>query len=119
VHNPFSTTFLRSLFERIVEGEGNKRTVNIFVVLEHVDGKRFVGSGGPVFRFLYDSSDQVRIAMDTGPDQTQLMRASEFSLSFASMWGRGELFSLPLSGFSGLFSTAPEIYLITGGLNLR
>jgi hypothetical protein len=87
---------LRSFFERIVEGEGNKRTVSILVVLEHVDGKRFVGSGGPVFRLMYDGSDQVCFAMDTSPDQTQLALKNEFSLSFASMWGRGELFTLPL-----------------------
>lgn len=53
-HSPLSSSPLRSFFETIVEGYGNKRTVNILVSLEHVDGKRFVGSGGPAFRFLFD-----------------------------------------------------------------
>jgi hypothetical protein len=114
VHNPFSTTPLKSLFETVVEGEGNKRTVSIFVSIDHVDGKRFSGSGGPVFRILFDGSapNAVRLAMDTGPDQSRIFNGFEYSKSFMSMWERGELFTMPLQGFEGLAPTAPETYLI-------
>jgi len=70
VHSPFSTTPLHSFFETVAPGVGNRRTVNILVANDHVNGKRFVGSGGPVFRFLFDGTcgDKLKFAMDTGPD---------------------------------------------------
>lgn len=44
--------------------------MNILVVFDHIDGKKFKGTGGPVFRFMFDlqNKDQVMFAMDTGPD---------------------------------------------------
>ena len=55
-HQPFSETLLRSLFDDTVEGQGNRRTANLFFDLPNIK-ERYEGMAGPIFRFVADFAD--------------------------------------------------------------
>lgn len=86
--------YLKSFFEMEVEGEGNKRTINLFFEIP-VEMPRYESSGGAIIRQIVDFTDPTSfyISVDTGMDQTTLWQNKKKN-DMSVMFNNGRLFRL-------------------------
>ena len=118
-HQPFSGTALRRFFDRVVEGEGSRRTVNMFFDFPHFKNL-YEAQAGPIVRMIVDFTDHTSmyISADSGVDQSQIWN-NQYTNSFDELWQAGRLFRFPTMEVQEqirfkLMETAPDIYLYTG-----